>query len=72
MDCDKLSYAMGWSAGYSGLFTQLIEHRKNEKFCKGFAAGRDRSMAEHRDTSNAVFCTPQMINAEQARKWKGE
>ena len=65
-------YDHGKEAGYNGRFTLLIEHRKNERFCKGFASGRDRSLAEHRDTSNAVFCTPQMINAEQARKWKGE
>lgn len=69
---NKTSFAHGWEAGYNARFTMMIANRKNELFCRGFAAGRDKAMSEHRDTSNAVFCTPQMIAGEQARKWKGE
>lgn len=66
----KTEYAHGWEAGYNGRFTMLIENRTLAEFCRGFAAGRDRSLAEHKETSNATWETPQMRNGADARVLK--
>ena len=64
-------YDLGKDAGYNGRFTLLIEQRKNYEFQRGFAAGREQALAEHRATySDSTMWSDGMARGADARQLK--
>jgi hypothetical protein len=67
----KLDYSRGFSEGYDGTYSGVIENRKNLAYLAGHSAGSKLRQAEYRSTCNATFETANMTKSADARVFRG-
>lgn len=71
---DKITdYDLGFDAGENGRFSQRIDNRHNELFCKGFDDGRKAEQARYKSRYwDSWIWTEGMERGDSARRLRDE